>query len=789
MVLYYFKIAFRNIIKNPGYALINITGLAIGMACSLLILLWVYYEFSYDRFREHANDIYRVVQEIHFTDHTTKWAITQGPLGQALKEDFPEVVNFTRFTGKEFLLSYDSKSFDETVIFADGSLFEVFSMPLAKGDPATALSEPNSMVISEAMADKYFNREDPIGKAITADHQYKFIVTGVLENIPRNSVFHDMNFFIPFIFGRQLSFSVDRWNNSSFHTLIQLERGTSAQRFAKKITFYLKTKPTIEKNSLIQLQPFTRIRLDSSYEFDLAHDVNINTLIFFSINAAFILIIACVNFMNLATARSAKRAREIGLRKVVGARKLDIVRQFFGESILHAFIAMLAALVLVDLLLPVFNRMANQNLSLGILANYKIIISLLALTLITGLVSGSYPALFLSAFQPIQILRGNLQLGTKGTKLRKILITFTFMFAIVMIICTLTIYKQLTFMLNKNLGYEKELLIGIEMRGNLLQKFKEFKKELLLNPDIQAVTASSGIPGIWGYRFSNSLWQWEGQDPDEEILMRVVHVDDDFIETFGMDIVQGRMFSKNRSTEAAGKEVMVNEKAAKIMGMASPIGKQLSSGDQNFKIIGVVKDYHLRSLHEKIDPLILLYRPEICRVTFARIGSRDIAETVDDIERIYKKWAPGYPFEYHFLDERVNNLYDVERRAGKIIGYFALLTVIIACVGLLGLASFMAEQRKKEIGIRKVLGASVRQMVSMLIKEFVKCIIIANIFAWPIAYVAMKDLIEDYAYRIELGISSFLLAGLLALVIALSTVSYQAFRAALANPVDAIRYE
>jgi len=776
-------------IKNPGYALINITGLAIGIACSLLILMWVYHEFSYDRFREHANDIYRVVQEVHFTDHTTKWAITQGPLGPALKEDFPEVVNFTRFTGKDFLLSYDSKIYDENVIFADGSLFEVFSLPLSKGDPATALSESNSMVLNEAMAEKYFGREDPIGKAITADHQYKFVVTGVLKNIPRNSVFHEMGFFIPFIFGRQLNFSVDRWNNSSFHTLIQLNRGTSAQRFAKKITFYLKTKPTIEKNSLLQLQPLTRIHLDSRYEFDVAHDVNISTLIFFSTNAAFILMIACVNFMNLATARSAKRAREIGLRKVVGARKLDIVRQFFGESILHAFIAMLAALVLVDLLLPVFNRMANQNLSLGILANYKIIISLLALTLITGLVSGSYPALFLSAFQPIRILRGDLQLGPKGTKLRKILITFTFMFAIVMIICTLTIHKQLTFMLNKNLGYEKELLLHIEMRGDLPQKFTEFKKELLLNPDILAVTASSGIPGIWGYRFSNSLWQWEGQDPDEEILMRVVHVDDDFIETFGMDIVQGHIFSKNHITEAAGKEVMVNETAAKIMGMASPIGKQLSSGDQKLKIIGVVKDYHLRSLHEKIDPLILLYRPEISRVMFARVGSENIAETVDDIERIYKKWAPGYPFEYHFLDERINSLYDLERRAGKIVGYFALLTVIIACVGLLGLASFMAEQRKKEIGIRKVLGASVRQMVSMLIKEFVKCIIIANIFAWPIAYVAMNDLLEDYAYRIELGIGSFLLAGLLALVIALSTVSYQAFRAALANPVDAIRYE
>ena len=776
-------------IKNPGYALINITGLAIGMACSLLILMWVYHGLSYDRFREHFGDIYRAVQEIHFADHTTTWAITQGPLGPALKADFPEVVNFTRFTGREFLLTHGEKRFDERVIFADGSLFEMFSLPLIKGDPAAALSRPNSMVISGSMALKYFGNADPIGKVITADHQHQFIVTGVLKQIPRNSVFHEDGFFIPFIFGRQLNFSVDRWNNSSFHTLIQLQSGTSSQEFAKKIAFYLKTKPTIEQNSRLLLQPFSKILLYSKYEFDITHKVNINTLIFFSTIAAFILMIACINFMNLATARSAKRAREIGLRKVVGARKRDIVWQFFGEAILHAFVAMLTALVLVDLLLPIFNRLTDEKLSLDILANYKIILSLLALTLITGLVSGSYPALFLSAFQPIRILRGSFHSGPGGTKLRKILITFTFMFAIVMIICTLTIYNQLTFMLNKNLGYEKELLLHIEMRGDLAQKYKSAKKELLLNPDIVAITASSAIPGIWGYRFSNSLWQWEGQDPDEEILMRVVHVDDDFIETFGMDIVQGHVFSKNRSTEAAEKEVMVNQTAASIMGMKSPIGKQLTAGNQKLKIIGVVKDYHLRSLHRKIDPLILLYRPEINRAMFARVRSKNITDTVDYIERIYSKWAPGYPFEYRFLDEAVDRLYDMERLAYQIAGYFSALTVMIACVGLLGLASFMAEQRKKEIGIRKVLGASVRQLVAMLIKEFVKCIIVANIFAWPIAYFAMNDLLEDYAYRIELDIGSFLLAGLLALVIALSTVSYQAFRSALANPVDAIRYE
>jgi len=795
MYLYYFKIAFRHILKNPGYALINIAGLAIGTACSLMILLWVSHELSYDHFREHAEDIYRVIQEVRFTDRTAKWAITQGPLGPALKNDFPEVVDFTRFAFKEFLLTYEAKSFDEEVLLADGSLFEMFSLPLVKGDPASALTQPNSMVLSEAMAEKYFGSADPIGTIITAGHQHKFIVTGVLKNPPPNSVFHEMGFVIPFIFGRQLHgrqshFPVDRWDSSSFHTLIQLQRGTSSLEFAKKIAFYLKSKPTLEKNSRLQLQPFTKIHLYWNYEFDMTTgNVNINTLISFSFVAAFILLIACVNFMNLATARSARRAKEIALRKVLGAQRSDIVRQFLRESILLAFISMLTALVLVDLLLPVFNQIADQQLALDILANYKIILSLLALTLITGLISGSYPSLVLSAFQPIRVFRGNLQLDPWGSKLRKILTTVALMFAITMIVFTLTVYKQLTFLQNKNLGYKKELLLPIEMRGDLVQKYEAIKKELLLNPNILAVTASSGIPGIRGYRFSNSLWRWEDQNPDEEILMREAYVNNDFFRTFGMDIVQGRMFSKNISIDAAGKTVMVNETAVRTMGMQSPIGKQISIGNRKLKIIGVVKDYHLRSLRHDIDPLIILYRPEMSRVIFARVGPQNIENTVEYIERIYRKYTPGYPFECRFLDARVTSLYGMEKRAAKIIGYFSVLTVMIACFGLLGLASFLAEQRKKEIGIRKVLGASARQMVSMLIREFMRCIIIANIFAWPIAYVVMNDMLEDYAYRIELGLGSFLLAGVLTLIVAIGTVSYQAIRAALANPVDALRYE
>jgi ABC-type antimicrobial peptide transport system permease subunit len=794
MYLYYFKIALRNILKNPGYSVINIAGLAIGMACSLMILLWVTHELSYDRFHENADNIYRVVQEVHFTDHTTTWAITQGPLGPHLKEDFPEVISYTRFAINEFLLTYGDKSFDETVVLADGSMFEMFSLPLISGDPTKALSSPSSIVLSKAAVEKYFGSTDPVGKIIVADHQYEFTVTGVLQPIPGISIFHGAEFFIPFVYGRELDgrkghFPVDRWNSSSFHTMIQLARGTPAQKFEEKISLYLKTRPTIEKDSRLLLQPFIRIHLYSDYEFDVSTGiVNIETIIFFSIVAVFILVIACINFMNLATARSTNRAREVGIRKISGALKTDITRQFLGESILHAFISLLIALVIIEVMLPVFNQLTDKQLSLNLLANYKIILGLLAITLVTGLISGSYPALALASLQPLTVFRGGLQLGPRGAMLRKILITFTFVFAIAMIICTITLYSQLKYMQTKNLGYQKEDMVVIKIQGDLLREFESVKKELLANADILALTASSGVPGVWGHQFSHSLWQWPGQRPDEEILMRVEFVHDNYFESFGMKIIKGHNFSINGETDLKNT-VILNETAVKALRLQAPIGKQISSGHDKFTIVGVVKDYHIRSLHQKIDPLILFYRPSRCRSMFVRIRSQHNDDVIKHIERIFKKYAPRFPFDYRFMNERLNELYTWERQTGQTISYFAVLTIIIACVGLFGLSSYTAEQRTKEIGIRKAMGASVLQIVTMLVMEFVRCIVIANIFAWPIAYFVTNDWIEDYAYRISLSPWPFLFAAVLTLAIGLLTVIYQAVKAAVANPAQALRYE
>lgn len=794
MHIYYLKIAWRNILKKPGYAAINIIGLAIGMACSLLLLLWITHELSYDRFHKNAEAIYRVVQEVHFSDHTTTWAITQGQLGPHLKEDFPEVINYTRFSVKEFLLTHEDKSFEETVVLADGAMFAMFTLPLFSGDPAAALSSPSSIVLSKAAVEKYFGSTDPVGKIIVADHQYEFTVTGVLQPIPGNSIFHDAEFFIPFIFGRQLDgrkghFPVDRWDSSSFHTMIQLAPGTSRQKFENKISSYLKNKPTIEKDSRLRLQPFTRIHLFSNYEFDVATGhVDIETIIFFTFVAVFILLIACINFMNLATARSTKRAREVGIRKISGALKTDITLQFLGEAVLNAFISLLIALVIIEVMLPVFNQLTDKHLSLNLLANYKIVLGLLVITLVTGLISGSYPALALASLQPLTVFRGGLQLGPRGAMLRKILITFTFVFAIAMIICTITLYSQLKYMQTKNLGYQKEDMVVIKIQGDLLREFESVKKDLLANADILALTASSGVPGVWGHRFSHSIWQWPGQKPDEEILMRVEFVHDNYFKAFGMKIIKGDNFSINGETDLK-KTVILNETAVKALRLQDPIGRQISSGHDKFTIVGVVKDYHIRSLHQKIDPLILFYQPARCRFMFVRIRSQHSGDVIKHIEKIFNKYAPRFPFDYHFMNERLNELYTWERQTGQTMSYFAVLTIIIACVGLFGLSAYTVEQRTKEIGIRKAMGASVLEIVTMLVMEFVRCIVIANIFAWPIAYFVIDDWLEDYAFKISLSLRPFIWAAILTLAIGVLTVIYQALKAAEMNPVDALRYE
>jgi len=785
MIRNYIKIALRNLSRHKGYSLINIAGLAIGMACCILILLWVQDELSFDRFHENADSIYRVIQDIKFSDHSTTWAITQGPLGPSLKEDFPEIVNFTRVTGRRFRLAYQDNSFDEVLGMADGSIFEMFTFPLVEGDPQTALSDPHSIVLTEEMARKYFGDEHPIGKVLKADDEYDFLVTGILEEFPLNSHFR-YDFLIPFIFGRELKYTVDNWRNSQFSTYVQIQEGIPYQEVVQKISGYLYEKPTIEKDAKLNLQPLGRIHLHSNYEFDRPHG-DITYVTIFSLIAFFILLIACINFMNLTTARSANRAREVGMRKVAGAYRRDLVRQFFGESILLAFIALIFAVGIVYLLLSVFNELAAKELSFEISGNIQTLSVLAGVALITGIIAGSYPALFLSAFQPADVLKGTLFSSNRGATFRKVLVVLQFSLTILLIVCTTIVYNQMNFMRNRKLGYDKEYLVYAVLRGDMRQQFDVVKEELLKNPNILAVTSSGTLP-TYGYNFSNSLWRWEGQDPDEEILMRASFIDYNYFETLGLDIIEGRSYSKQFSTDPT-EALIVNEEAVKVMGMESPLGKQLGIGDNQAKIIGVVKNYHFRSLKQEIEPLILILNPSNCWALFAKLSSEDVSKTIGYMEKVWGEFASGYPFNYRFMDEAIDNLYHAEQQIGTLFRYFTILAIFISCLGLFGLASFMAEQRTKEIGIRKVLGATVSNVLLLLSKEYAKWVLFANIIAWPVAFYVMNRWLQAYAYRINIAVWSFVFAAVLALAIALFTVSYQAVRAATANPADALRYE
>ena len=798
MLKNYIITAFRNIWRHKVYAFINIMGLAVGMACCILIFLWVQNELTYDRFHENSDDIYRVIQHVGYANQSRAWAITQGPLGPSMKRDFPEIINMARLAGNRFLLTHEDKTFYESVILADGSIFEMFDLPLVKGDPSTALLDPNFMVISEQMAKKHFGEKDPIGKIVKVNQKHAFVITAVMKKIPRNSNLRGVKFIVPFIFGRELTWAgwtkeirwtVDDWGNSSFYTFIQLRKGVSQEEIELKISGYLSDKPTVEGGERLSLQPLKKIHLYSNYDWDWAHG-DIRNVITFLIVGIFILLIACINYMNLATARSSNRAREVGLRKVAGAFKSDIVKQLLGESILMAFIALLLALLIVELMLPIFNNLTGKDFGLEITANWKGAFGLLIIALLTGFASGSYPAFFLSAFQPAGILKGPFQYGAKGGRFRRFLIVMQFSLAILMIISTAVVYKQVQFFQKKKLGYDREYIVYMHMPGDMWKRYETVKNELSRNPNITAVTACSSPP-TRGYAMSNAGWDWENKNPDDKVLMRNVFIHDDYFKTLSIKLAAGRTFSKAVPADK-NDAIMVNEAAAEVMGMQNPVGHKMTYADNKdyqFTVIGVVKNYHFRSLRWQIEPLIFIYSPDSCRVLLVKLKSANTAHSIDYMKKIWEKYASGFPFKYSFLDESLNRLYTGEKRIGKLFGCFSLLTVFIACLGLFGLASFLAEQRTKEIGVRKALGATIAGIVVLLTKEFIKWILVANIIAWPIAYLAINNWLQNFPYRVDIGFSIFVLAAVLALFIALLTVGYQAIKAARANPVEALRYE
>jgi putative ABC transport system permease protein len=792
MLWNYLKVTWRNIRRYKGYSFINIVGLAVGLTSCILILLWVQDELSYDRFHTSADDLYRIVAEWRKTEPATHYWPVCAPLAPALKEEFPEIIRATRFTRlrRGQLVKFGDKNFTEAQIcLTDPDFFEMFTFPFIQGDVQTALSNPDSFVLTEEMAAKYFGTENPLGKTLNINNEYDFTVTGVIKNIPHNSHLQ-FDFLASFVriedFERAWAV-LDNWTLSGFATYVQLDKNASRVELTDKIANYLQ-KHVQESKDIIYLQSLKDVHLFSSHiQFGMEGQGDIRYVYIFSIVAFFILVIASINFMNLATARSSNRVKEVGLRKVVGAKRAQLIRQFFCESVVMAFCSLILAVVLVEFFLPVFINLSGKQLSLDFTSHINILSAIVLLTLITGFLSGSYPALFLSSLRPVKILKGISKTEGQGYLFRRILVVSQFSLSILLIICTVVVSHQVGFMRNKKLGFDKEQVAYFPIRDELVQRYESLKSELLKNTGIKNVAVSSNLPTS-GVILTTDKVTWEGKNPEEVVVLEVTSAGYDFTETFNMEMVKGRSFSKEFSSDEE-EAIVINETAEKIIGIEDPAGKQLVFGESAVTIIGVVKDYHFKSLHSEIEPLVLAIVPSLYRYVFVKLDAADIPNTLINIESTWKSFFPDTPFEFHFLDEAYEKLYRSEQQMGTLFNSFTILAVFISCLGLFGLASFMAEKRTKEIGIRKVLGASVIGIVALLNKQFAKWVLIANVIAWPVAYYAMSRWLQGFAYRINLGIWIFALAAAIALGIAVVTVSYQSIKAALANPADSLRYE
>jgi ABC-type antimicrobial peptide transport system permease subunit len=774
MLKNYLKIAIRVIKKHKGYSFINIAGLAVGIACCVLILLWVQDELSFDRFHKNHKQIYRTTLNLagRWTG-SSPWA-----LAPILKREYPEILAATRYRVNDLLVTYEDKSFYEGAAFVDPDFFEIFTFPWVQGNQDSPFPTLASVVITERTATKYFGSEDPLGKTITINNRSKLSVTGVITNVPSNSSLEFDILASVKIFGEE---KLNSWALES-GSFILLQKNASPDALGEKIVgitmeYDRRTNETVTTH----IQPFSRIHL-----YSLRGGGNIIYIYIFSTIAIFVLLIACINFMNLSTARGSTRAKEVGMRKVVGARRNHIINQFYGESLLLSFFSLLIAVALVYLFLPGFNNLAQKSMQLDLSRNLPILLGLLGITLFTGIVSGSYPAMLLSSFRPANIIKGSHLSRASKPLLRKILVVTQFSIAIVLISGTIVTAKQLNYIRNKEMGFNRQHVISLPMNPALRESYEAFKNEALNHHSIIHVTSAQSRPTQVG---SINPVYWEGRGPEQYETMRFITCDHDYIKTFEMKIAQGRDFSRDFPTDT--QNYIVNEEAVKFMGLEDPVGKLFSIWQNEGQIIGVVKNFHSRPLHNEIEPLVLTLAQNDWgpNYVFLRIGPENISQTLNDLAKTWKKFAPNYPFDFQFLDEAFEQLYRTDQRTGTIFKYFAILAIFISCLGIFGLAAFTAEQRTKEIGIRKVLGASVSGIVSLISREFVILLTLANVIAWPIAYILMKRMLDNYAYRTNITLWIFLIAGVLAYGIALLTVSYQALKAARTDPARALRYE
>ncbi len=783
----YLKVTLRSIGRHRSFSFINIFGLALGLSCTLFISLWVLDELSFDRFHEKTERLYRIESDEEYSGYSMHSITSPPPLAPVLPGEIPEVeaaARFTRFGGMQ--LRYQDHSFFEPQIRAtDTSFFRMFSFPLLKGDPDTALRDPFSIVISRRMAAKYFGEDDPLGCVIQAENRFDLKVTGIIQDPPGNSTLQ-FDWIVPFVFVEQNLRRLPEGWSDAISTFVLLREGMEADPVEPKITELILRNQGKQTRTVYQLAPLKRLRLYSIYgRGELVGTVKY--VYIFSLIALFVILIACINFMNLSTARSAQRAREIGMRKVVGAQRGDLIRQFYGESLLYTLCALCLAVLWVILLLPVFRTISGKPMSLAALGTRPVLLAGVAITFLTVLLAGSYPALLLSSLKPVRVLS---RLGKSERKsiFRSTLVVVQFSLSIFLIIGTVVVYSQTRFMKGRDLGYDRSQLLTIPLRGEVGGSYPALKNRLQQEPSILNVTAMGRRPTMIADYARDA--GWAGKDPDQDVRVVFAAVDYEFIETLGLELMEGRTFSRDYTTDAK-EAFLINEEAAKLIGRESAVGTPFTMFGRPGTVIGVLKNFHFQPLRREIQPLAFLLAPNPNWLgnIVVRFSPENTAATLASIEKVWKEVLPTYPFEYVFVDEDYSQFYRREERVGQLLGNFSFLAVFIACLGLFGLASFVVEQRTKEIGIRKVLGASVSAIMISLCKEFVRLVVFSVLIAWPLAYLWARSWLDDFAYRIRLGPAVFLLTGLLALVIALLTVSFQAVRAARANPADALQYE
>jgi len=789
----YFKTAWRNLWKHKAFTFINILGLSVGMTAFFLIFLYVNFETSYDAFNTKANRIYRVVTDIKTPSDMLHWSATSAPMAINIRKDFPEVESAVRISAQSFLVRKGNMKFQEkNTIMADSTLFKIFDFPLIYGDKNTALKEPMSVVLSQTAAKKYFGNTDPVGQNILlTGGLINSKVTGVMKDIPENSqIKADMIVSMSSqrqIYGNSLD---SQWANFGLTSYLLLKQGADPNKLQAKLPAFL-DKYTGEKLKEAQmsfklfLEPLRDVYLRSTR--DGKKTGNINNVYIFSIIALFILIIACINFVNLTTAKSAERAKEVGIRKVAGAEKFQLIRQFIGESVLLCLVAFVITVVLSILLIPLFNHLAGKTISTGFFQHFSNLLLLFVTSLCIGCIAGVYPALVLSSFKPITVLKGRFSTGTHGILLRKGLVVGQFTISIALIIATIVVYNQLKYMRSQDLGFNKDQMLIIDTNGD---KSKDaFKESLSSIPRVISTSFSSSVPGNGN---STAYSKLENKSGDMQTAsLDIYFVDFDFIRQYQMKIIAGRSFSKQFATDTT-EAMVINESTAKLLGYSSPeqaIGKNFDQWGRKGKIIGVIKDFHYQSLQQAISPLTMRIEPQGYQMLSIKVSSNNLPSTIKSIEQKWNQFIPDRPFDYSFLDESFDKQYRDEDRFGNLFLNFAILAIFISCLGLLGLASYSTIQRTKEIGIRKVLGASVSNITTLLSGEFIKLVLIAMLIASPIAWFGMHKWLEEFAYRISINWWVFILAGALAILIALLTVSFQAIKAAIANPVRSLRSE